>query len=106
MDRIASFRSFIARSPTDPFPRYGLAMEHKVRGELREAHAVFAELVTAFPDYVPAYLMAGETLASLGKLDEAASLFERGIEVATRCGDAHARTELEAARDKIEESRR
>src|SRR5688500_13094993 len=34
MDRIASFRSFIAKSPSDPFPRYGLAMELKGNGEL------------------------------------------------------------------------
>lgn len=97
MDRIATFRSFIAKSPTDPFPRYGLAMEHKGRGEHQEAWTVFEELIQKFPDYVPTYLMAGGTLVALGRKDDAAATYARGIEVATRRGDSHARGELEAA---------
>src|SRR5689334_22220890 len=97
MDRIASFRSFISKSPTEPFPRYGLAMEYKGRGELLEAWGVFQELIAQFPDYVPTYLMAGGTLVGLGRKDEAAETYRKGIEVATRCGDKHARGELEAA---------
>ena len=97
MDRIATFRSFISKSPTDPFPRYGLAMEHKGRGELAEAWAVFEELLGKFPDYVPTYLMAGGTLVALDRKAEAADTYRKGIEVAQRRGDQHARRELEAA---------
>ena len=101
MDRIATFRSFIAKSPTDPFPRYGLAMEHKGLGELDEAWGVFEELLAKFPDYVPTYLMAGGTLVALGKKDEAAEVYRKGIEVAQRRGDQHARRELESALTEI-----
>ena len=97
MDRIAQFKSFIARTPADPFPRYGLAMEHRTRGELAEAWTAFSELLAQFPDYVPTYLMAGGTLVSLGRKDEAADIYRRGIEAAGRKGDGHARGELESA---------
>jgi tetratricopeptide (TPR) repeat protein len=97
MDRIATFRSFISKSPTDPFPRYGLAMEHKGRGELAEAWAVFEELLQKFPDYVATYLMAGGTLVALDRKADAADTYRKGIEVAQRRGDQHARRELEAA---------
>ena len=97
MDRIATFRSFIERTPADPFPRYGLAMEHKTRGELAEAWTVFAELLDKFPDYVATYLMAGGTLVGLGEKSQAADIYRKGIEVATRRGDQHARRELEGA---------
>jgi tetratricopeptide (TPR) repeat protein len=97
MDRIATFKSFISRSPSDPFPRYGLAMEHKGHGQLAEAWAVFSELLEKFPDYVPTYLMAGGTLVALGRRDEAADVYRRGIEAAGKKGDAHARGELESA---------
>jgi len=97
MDRIATFRSFISKAPSDPFPRYGLAMEHKGRGELAEAWSVFEELIAKFPDYVATYLMAGGTLVGLGRKDEAAEVYRTGIEVATRRGDQHARRELEGA---------
>ena len=97
MDRIATFKSFIARTPSDPFPRYGLAMEHKSQGDLALAWTAFSELLEQFPDYVPTYLMAGGTLVGLGRREEAAGVYRRGIEVATRKGDTHARGELESA---------
>ena len=97
MDRIATFKSFIARAPGDPFPRYGLAMELRGQGQLAEAWAAFSELLEQFPDYVPSYLMAGNTLVALGQREEAAAVYRRGIAAATRKGDAHARGELEGA---------
>lgn len=95
MDRIATFQTFIAKSPKDPFPRYGLAMEHKTRGELDLAWAAFQELLSGFPDYVPTYLMAGGTLAALGRASEALDVYRRGIAAAKN--DSHSRGELESA---------
>ena len=95
MDRIASFQTFIARNPRDPFPRYGLAMEHKTLGQLDLAWAQFDELLRDFPDYVPTYLMAGGTLVALNRTTEAADVYRRGIGAASK--DAHARKELESA---------
>src|SRR5262245_19971389 len=97
MDRVEMFKTFIHRTPTDPFPRYGLAMEYKGTGQLAEAWQTFSELLEKFPDYVPTYLMAGGTLIAMGDSEKARSVFERGIETAQRCGDLHARKELEAA---------
>jgi predicted Zn-dependent protease len=99
MDRIATFRSFIARSPGDPFPRYGLAMELKSSGDIDAALGEFMTLMDQFPDYVPTYLMAGTTLAERGRFAEARTAFERGIAAAGRKGDRHAQSELEAALD-------
>src|SRR5947209_8180849 len=104
MDRIATFKTFISKSPTDPVPRYGLAMELKTRGDLADAWAAFSELLEKFPDYVPSYLMAGGTLVALSRIPEAADVYRRGIEVATRRGDQHARGELESALAEISES--
>lgn len=97
MDRVAALTRFIEQSPGDPFPRYGLALEYKSQGKLEEAARVFGELEGRFPDYVPQYLMAGGVLVGLGRRDEAARTYRKGIEVATRRGDAHAKGELEAA---------
>lgn len=102
MDRIATFKSFISRSPADPFPRYGLAMEHKGQGQLDEAWQVFSDLLTQFADYVPTYLMAGGTLVALGRKEEAADVYRRGIDVAGRKGDSHAKNELVSALGEIE----
>ena len=97
MDRVATFKSFIAKSPGDPFPRYGLAMELKGQGDLDGAWNVFQQLLAEFPDYVASYLMAGGTLVAMGRKDDAANVYRRGVEVATQRGDQHSRGELESA---------
>lgn len=97
MGRIEQLEQFVAQRPDDPFPRYGLALELKNAGRLDDADRQFAELMTRFPDYTAAYLHAGNVKRALHQRDEAASIYEKGIEACARKGDAHARGELEAA---------
>ena len=97
MDRIATFRRFIEQRPTDPFPRYGLAMELRGQDRIAEAVTTFDELVSTCPDYVPTYLMFGTTLAKAGDKPRARTVMETGCEVAQRKGDRHALGELESA---------
>jgi predicted Zn-dependent protease len=96
-NRIDLLRGFIAQRPGDPFPRYALALEHKNAGQLDAAWETFRMLMAEHRDYVPAYLHAGNTLVTLGRLPEARVVFESGIGACTRTGDGHARGELESA---------
>jgi predicted Zn-dependent protease len=96
-DRIALLTGFIAQRPDDPFPRYALAIEHKNAGQLSQAWENFRVLMDAHPDYVAAYLHAGQTLIGLGRPGDARQVFETGIAASLRRGDAHARGELEGA---------
>jgi predicted Zn-dependent protease len=104
MDRLAALRDFVAKSPDDPFPRYGLAMELANRGSLDEACQVFQELLDNKPDYVPAYLMYGNTLARAGQPERAAEVYRTGAEVSMRRGDTHAHGELLTALAALEGS--
>ena len=104
MDRLAVLREFVARSPDDPFPRYGLAMELSGRGELDEACQVFQELVDRSPDYVPAYLMYGNVLARAGDKERAAAIYRAGAEVSARARDTKANGEILAALAELEAS--
>ena len=104
MDRLAALRDFVAKSPDDPFPRYGLAMELANRGQLDEACQVFQELLDRTPDYVPVYLMYGNTLARAGRTDRAAEVYRAGVEVSMRRGDTHAHGEIAAALAALESS--
>jgi predicted Zn-dependent protease len=92
--RIQAFRAFVAKSPDDPFPRYSLAMALRAAGDAAGAAAEFEELRRRRPDYVPAYLMAGQTLEALGRDADAGRVYEAGIAAATRANDNHARDEL------------
>jgi Flp pilus assembly protein TadD len=104
MDRLAALRDFVAKSPDDPFPRYGLAMELANRGLLEEACQAFQELLDRKPDYVPAYLMYGNALARAGRRDRAVEVYRSGAEVSMRRGDTHAHGEIVAALAALEGS--
>ncbi len=101
MDRLALLEQMIARTPDDPFPRYGRAMELRKLGRTEQALAAFGELVERHPDYVPAYLMYGNLLAQVGRTADAARIYDQGIAAATDAGDDHARSELADARAEL-----
>jgi tetratricopeptide (TPR) repeat protein len=104
MDRIATFKQFVSERPDDPFPLYGLAMEHKNGGDLEAAGEVFEQLARKFPEYVPLYLMSGSTLEALGRQQDAADVYRRGIEMSGSKGDQHAKSELETALAQLDDS--
>jgi len=99
--RLEVIQKIVAERPTDPFPRYGLAMELKNLGRLDEAHAAFDALEQAFPDYVAQYLMHANVLTQLQRPSEAKAVLQRGIPVAKRVGNGHAASEMEGALDAL-----
>ena len=97
--RLETLKSLSAQNPQDSFLRYGLAMEYKNAGDLESALREFQALMDANPDYCATYFHAGQTLERIGRAEEARAAYEKGIEVTTRKGDEHARSELQGALD-------
>jgi Tfp pilus assembly protein PilF len=97
--RIDLLRNLLAQNPSDAFARYGLAMEHARAGDLGSAMAEFRTLLEEKPDYAAAYYHGAQTLEKMGDAEGARELYRRGIEVTTRTGDSHTRSELQAALD-------
>ena len=94
-------RQMVERAPGEPFPRYGLAMELRKRGEAEAACSEFDRLLAEHPGYVPSYLMYGTYLRDLGRNSEAAVVLDRGLVAARAAGDDHAASELQAARAEL-----
>ncbi len=92
--RKQQLQEMLAEEPNDPFLRYGLAMEFVSEGADAEAVRCFQELWTVAPEYVPGYLQAGQALVRLGRVDEARTVFARGIATARQQGDGHAADEM------------
>jgi Flp pilus assembly protein TadD len=95
--RLETLKSLVAQNPKDSFLRYGLAMEYRNTGDLESAIREFQGLMEASPDYAATYFHAGQTLERMGRTQEARTVYQQGIEVTSRAGDLHARSELEAA---------
>jgi hypothetical protein len=84
----------LADEPGDTFLRYSLAMELDKEGDHAASLARFTELTRDKSPYVPAFFMAGQQLARLGRMEEARSFLRNGIDAARSQGDAHAAGEM------------
>ena len=101
MDKIAALNEILQLDPTNAFARYGLAMEHATRGSSELALTEFASLIQHNPDYVPAYQMSAQTLAKLGRTDEAVARLKEGLNAARHTNNAHAASEMQALLDDL-----
>jgi predicted Zn-dependent protease len=72
-------------------------MEYRSLERRDEALVVFETLRTRNPDYVAMYLMCGQMLEQMGRVDDAKSWLTSGMEAAKQKGDSHALGELEGA---------
>lgn len=95
--RLEILMQFVEKSPKDTFARYGLAMEYARLGEHDKAIENFRKLWESNPDYAAAYFQAGQLLSRIGQKEEAGRILGEGIQAASRIGDQHAKSEMEAA---------
>jgi tetratricopeptide (TPR) repeat protein len=94
LSRREQIEAMLADDPADTFLRYSLAMELDKEGDHEASLARFADLTRDEPPYVPAFFMAGQQLARLGRLDEARAVLRGGIDAARTQGDTHAAGEM------------
>jgi len=95
MSRLEMLKEHLAEYPNDPFGRYGLAIEYANSGDHGAALTEFATLLKHNPDYTAGYFMAAQTLAKVGKTEEAREMLTRGIASAERTNNTHAKSEME-----------
>lgn len=101
-DRKTQLLELLKEFPQDPFLKYGLAMEDSSAGDLESAGKRFESLIAEHPDYVPAYLQAGQLMARLEHVDRAKEIYTRGIEVARKQRDLKAAGEMEQFMDALD----
>ena len=94
-------QQMLQRQPDDPFLLYGLAMEHKKAGDAAQALEYLGRVTQKDPNYCYAYYQRGLVHESQGDTEAARRSYRDGLEAADRSGDAHARSELEAALDML-----
>jgi Tfp pilus assembly protein PilF len=96
-NRLDILKQMVGQDPGNSFARYGLAMEYTNTGELALAVGEFETLIAHDANYSAAYYHGGQALEKLGRIDEARAVYEKGVEATQRNGDAHTRSEIEAA---------
>jgi tetratricopeptide (TPR) repeat protein len=100
LTRIEQLLKFLKEDPNDAFSLYALALEYK-QANPEEASQLFKQLLSAHPDYLPAYYQSASLLQEIGKTVEALQLYDSGIELAINQNDLATLRELKAARQLI-----
>jgi predicted Zn-dependent protease len=92
--RREKIEAMLADDPSDPFLHYSLALEWQKEGQHDRSLQELQSLMDRPEPYVPAYFMAGQQLARLGRIAQARDALRDGIEQARAAGDAHAAGEM------------
>ena len=100
-ERIRQIRSMLRRDPEDVFLRYSLAMEYASAKRFDEAVGEFNRCVELDSEYLPAYVEAGKSLRSAGRIDEARDKFIAAMELAALQGQAHVRDFIQQQLDAL-----
>ena len=86
--------AMLVTEPMDQFLRYSLALELEKEAQHERSLELLTGLAADEKPYVPAYFMAGQQLARLGRNAEAREVLVAGIAVARQQGNAHAAGEM------------
>lgn len=101
MDRIEKIKSFLEQNPKDAFLIHALALEYLKLEDAEQALACFKHNQELNPDYVGTYYHLGKLLEQLGNEQEAALIYEQGMQEARNQKDQHAYNELQSALDNL-----
>lgn len=94
MNRLEQLEKFYKEEPNDPFNLYALALEIS-KSQRLQAYQVFKQLMTGFPDYVPAYYQAAVLSIELALPSETRTILESGMSWAKSKNDSKAFNELQ-----------
>lgn len=102
--RREQLEAMLRDSPNDEFLRYGLAMEYVSAGEHETAVTHFRDLIALNPQkpYVPAFIMAAQSLVKIGRAGEAMAMLRHGIDAAGKQNEQHALGEMQGMLESLE----
>lgn len=100
-DRISYFEKMLAENPNNPTGLLALANEYGKADRLEDETATLERYVAVSEDEGNAYQRLGETLAELGRRDEAREAYRRGVEQAGKFGHDGMAEDMRAALEEI-----
>ncbi len=85
--------------------RFTLGSAFMKHGKYDQAAEHLSRAVEMDPDYSAAWKTYGKALFEAGRLDEAAAVYEQGLEVARRKGDKQAEKEMQVFLKRLDKSK-
>lgn len=100
-ERTERIRHMLNDQPQDCFLWHALGLEVWKAGGEAEALQCFRKVLELDENYVGTYYHLGKLLHQMRLAEEAAAVYEKGIAVAAKLRDMHARSELQMALDEL-----
>lgn len=94
----AQIKKFLQLEPNDPFMLYALATDHAKESQHQSAIEYFQKTINADPDYTYAYFHQARSYEALGRIEQAKSTLDIGLEAAKRTNDAQGINEITSYR--------
>jgi tetratricopeptide (TPR) repeat protein len=92
----------IKHNPGDSFSKFALALEFRKQGEFKKARILFEDILSSDPDYVGVYYHLGKLYEALDRLDDAQTLYQKGIPIANEQDEQRTEKELKEALQQLE----
>ena len=102
-DRLEAMRAMVAKNPTNPLARFGLANEALKARLYEEAAEHLQFYLGAHADEGNGYGRLAEALIHLGRTDDARAALREGIEASQRYGHPSMANEFEARLEELED---
>lgn len=102
-DRAKKLVGFIQKNASDSFSKFALALElDKADFPPQKVEALFVSILQQEPSYQGLYYHYGKWLEEQDRLEEALTIYEKGISLARSTSDTHALSELLTAKNNAE----
>lgn len=96
-DRLLQLLEMLEESPKDSFLLFATAKEYENLDDPDQAQDYFLLLMETDPGYVGLYYHLGKLLEKQSRVEEAAGIYQKGMEVAKEQKDRHSYNELSGA---------
>jgi len=99
-DRLKLLEQFVKEEPEDPFNWYVLALE-ETKSNTGRACELFEHVLENHPDYLPSYYHAADLYLSLGNVNRAKVILEKGLILARQKKEQKTMNELRTLLDEL-----
>lgn len=94
---IRRLAGFLQNNPNDIFTKFALALELLKEGESTKAKVLFESVLRQDPEYTGVYYHLGKLYQHTGRNEDAARLYQKGVEIADKQGKNRTKSELQEA---------
>ena len=103
MEKINKLLNFLTDQPNDCFLRHALALEYvKIQND-ELALEQFKTILNIDENYIGSYFHLAKLYERINDIPQAINTYKKGIEIATKLKDNHARNELQMSLDDWED---